>query len=243
MWWKQLAGLHLSTPACLSSSLSRTTAPSRSSARWLKSSRSVLIFSPLQLLFFQISLECHKCLVATDSSWNISTLSSSQHPFLPGDFFVAGKRGLWFAESSVPLVCWCHHRLVYLKCCVLMKALFLFSSPQISSFYLQGRFTLPDSCTFMCLRRCLGNVWWHASFSKATSAMTLTCHLHCSCRGGFSSRIRSSKHTRLRWTYSSRRWSNLSCLKWINLDFIYTTISMAMNHLCVGSTAVRHWQF
>lgn len=94
-----------------------------------------------------------------------------------------------------------------------------------------------------CLRRCLGNVWWRASFLKATSAMTLTCHPHCSCRGGFSSRIRSWKHTRLRWTYSSRRWSNLSHFKWINLDFLCTTISMALDHLCDCSRAVRRWRF
>lgn len=50
--------------------------------------------------FFRISLECHKYLVVTDSSLKASMLSSSQHPFLPGDFFVAGEGEVFDAQIA-----------------------------------------------------------------------------------------------------------------------------------------------
>lgn len=39
----------------------------------------------------------------TDSSWNVSMLSSSQHPFFPGDFFVAGGEVF---DAQIALFLW-----------------------------------------------------------------------------------------------------------------------------------------
>lgn len=121
------------------------------------------------------------------------------------------RRSLWCSDSSVPLVCWWQHGLGYLKCFVLFcfdeSILFIFPCPLSTSWIW---YTFQVYVTFLFFRLCLGNVWWHASSLKATSAMILTCRLHCSCRAGSSSKTRSSKHTRLQWTYSSRRWSSLS---------------------------------
>lgn len=39
----------------------------------------------------------------TDSSWDVSILSSSQHPFFPGDFFVAEDGEVFDAQIALSL--------------------------------------------------------------------------------------------------------------------------------------------
>lgn len=151
--------------------------------------------------------KCRTYLGPTDTSWNIILLSSSktfQHPLLPGDGLPRGliKKSLSCSDSSVPLACLCHLLLVY-------EVLFCFDRsfsclPLFFSWH--ARDALPDVILdYLFLRRCLGNISWRASSLKVTSAMTLTCRRRCSFVGRSSSRTRSLKRTRHRWTYSSRR--------------------------------------
>ena len=65
------------------------------------------------IIFLNISVQCPRYLVMIHSSWNVSMLSSSQHPFFPGDVFVAVEGEvfdaqialfLWSADGSTALV-------------------------------------------------------------------------------------------------------------------------------------------
>lgn len=136
---------------------------------------------------------------------------------LETNFWVAWwkkKKIIFHVETALlPLASLRPHGLVYLQCFALIKELLL-SSPPLTSHYIpvctwHNWTSFVDSLyiTFQYLscRQCSGNGLWLASSLKVTSAMTLTCRRHCSCGGGSSSRTRSSKHTRRRWTYSNRR--------------------------------------
>lgn len=150
----------------------------------------------------------------------LSSTETSQHLILPGERFLSIliNTSLLSSDGSMPLGSLLYSNLVYLKCFQLIKALSfslignspsdseISSSPMFFVFHVTFITWLDFTHVICCVfRRCAGSVLWHASFLKATSAMTLTCRRLCSCVGRSSSKTRNSKLIKHRWTSLNRR--------------------------------------